>query len=342
MQAWRACWALSALICASAVQAAEGAQDWIRRMNAALLSRNYDGVLVHQTGGKRFVLHIVHRVQDGKMNERVAVVPGPGPEFVRDGNEWIAYYPEQGYALLETRNRSYGFLTALNGLREESSRYYAITDRGQEAVEAGPARKITIEPRDTLRYGYRFWLDVKTALPLKSQLITNAGDVIEEIAFVNVTYPKTIADEQLKPAFDTSKLHWMRRDLPMYAAGLKRVPVPHDDRMPGGFGVRQFSSAAEEAKAPGPRTRFIVSDGISWVSVFIEKSDQATPGGALGDVVGPKEKMRAAAAGVRKDGVVLMGTQATYSTTHDGFKVTVVGAVPPATVKAIAQAVGPE
>lgn len=340
-QAWRAGLALSALLVAAAAQAADGARDWIQRMNAALLTRNYDGVLVYQTGGKRSVLHIVHRVVDGKMNERVAVVPGPGREFVRNGNEWIAYYPEQRFALLETRNRSYGFLTALNGLKDESARYYVIADRGQEAVEAGMARKITIEPRDTLRYGYRFWLDVRTALPLKSQLITSTGQVMEEIAFVNVTYPLRIADEQLKPSFDTSKFHWMRRDLPMYAPGLKRALVPRQDLLPEGFGLRQFTSAADEARAPGPRTRFIVSDGISWVSVFIEKSDRSAPGEAP-PAVGAKDKMRAVPPGVREDGVVLVGTQATYSMVREGFVITVVGAVPPGTVKSIAEAVVPE
>ena len=54
---------------------------------------------------------------------------------------------------------------------------------------------------------------------------------------------------------------------------------PRGELMPAGFRVRIFNSREEEAKAPGPRTRFIVSDGIAWVSVFVEKADQpAAPG----------------------------------------------------------------
>ncbi len=123
---------LLAVLVASAAQATEGARDWIARMNHALLTRNYEGVLIHQTGPVREVKRIIHRVQDGRMSERVAVVSsdGPGLEFTRNGSEWTAYYPEQHMALVQTRNRSYGFLAALNGLNDESAHYYVITDGG--------------------------------------------------------------------------------------------------------------------------------------------------------------------------------------------------------------------
>jgi sigma-E factor negative regulatory protein RseB len=296
------------------------------------------------------VLHIIHRVQGGRMNERVSVIsqngpgPTPGTEFIRNGSEWIGYYPEASVALLQTRNRSYGYLTALNGLSDDSARYYLITDGGPANVEAGAARKVAVEPRDTLRYGYRFWLDVKTGLPLKSQMVTSTGQVIQEISFISVSYPDRISDAQLKPAFDAGKFTWKRTDVPKYTPGLGRAVKPQADLLPAGFRVRLFTSPEEEAGAEGPRTRFIVSDGIAWVSVFVEKAPPAGVGKPLaskdmatkgGDKVPPR-------AGGRTDGVVLMGSSATYVARHDGFRVTVVGEVPPVTVKAIAEAVRPE
>ena len=158
------------------------------------------------------------------MNERVAVVSpiGPGREFVRNGSEWMAYYPEQRVVLVQTRNRSYGFLTALNGLergiqsllRDQRWRLRCRSMAGRRG--ASPWSRAT-----TLRYGYRFWLDEKTALPLKTQLVARSGEVIEEISFLSLTLPETIADEQLKPEVDATHFRWMRRDTPIYTPGLQ-------------------------------------------------------------------------------------------------------------------------
>jgi sigma-E factor negative regulatory protein RseB len=315
-------------------------RDWIMRMNKALATSNYQGVLVHQTGPHREVLRIVHRVQAGRMNELVSVVSpmSPAREFVRDGNEWMAFYPEQHLVLVQTRNRSYGFLTALNGFGVDTVRHYAVSDGGSAPLDGWIARSISLEPRDALRYGYRFWLDEKTALPLKTQLVTSEGEVVEEISFLSLTLPDTISDEQLKPKVDASAFRWMKRKELLYTPGLKTVFKPRNDLLPAGFRVRLFTSPAEEAKAPGPRTRFIVSDGIAWVSVVVE---QAGRNPNLNDVMGPKDKQRAAR-NARPDGVAVMGSSSAYVAKVDDFTITVVGEVPPATVKAIAEAVKPE
>lgn len=313
----------------------EEARGWITRMNAALASRTYDGVFVHQIGEHREVMRIVHRVQDGHMVERVASTDGSGREFLRNGSKWVALYPDQRIALVQTRNRSYGFLTALNGVSANAERFYQISDAGPARLQGRVAQQILLEPRDALRYGYRFWLDAKTALPLKSQLVSRSGEVIEEISFISLTLPEKIADELLKPELDTTGFRWLRRDVPMYGADFKVAFVPRAELLPAGFRVRMITPAEEEAKAPGPRTRFMVSDGVSWASVFIEKPEGSEEGAMPRKDVGPPP-------GLRPDGVVMMGASAVYVAHVDGYRVTVVGEVPPVTVKSIAEAVQPE
>lgn len=320
---------LAALATCSAHAGADEARSWITRMNSALRTRTYDGVFVHQMGERREVMRIVHRVQDGQMVERVASTDGSGREFLRNGSKWVALYPDQRIALVQTRNRSFGFLTALNGVNAGSERFYAISDAGTTRLQGREAQQILLEPRDALRYGYRFWLDAKTALPLKSQLVSRSGEVIEEISFISLTLPEKVADELLKPEVDTTGFRWMRRDVPMHMADFKIAFVPKVELLPAGFKVRIFNSAEEEAKAQGPRTRFIVSDGIAWVSVFIEKGEEGGPA-------------KSAVPGTRADGVVMMGASAVYVAHMEGYRVTVVGEVPPVTVKSIAEAVRPE
>ncbi len=326
--------ALFATLLSAAVHATDSARDWIARMNSALLTRNYEGVLVHQIGPKREVLRIVHRVQDGRMDERVALVStnGPGREFVRKGSEWVAYYPEQKIALVQTRNRSYGFLTALNGINDGSSRYYNISDAGPVSLHGRAAQLIRLEPLDALRYGYRFWLDTGTGLPLKTQLVARSGEVLEEIAFVNLSLPEKIPDELLRPEVDTRGFRWMNRDVPMHTPGLTANFSPRKELLPAGFRVRIFTAPSEETRAQGPRTRFIVSDGIAWVSVFVEKAEKEAV----------ERDLKAAKASGRADGVVMVGSTAVYVAHTNGVRITVVGEVPPPTVRSIAEAVKPE
>lgn len=329
MRGWLLAGAM-ALAALPAAQAAggESARDWIARMNSALATRTYDGVFVHQVGGHREVLRVVHRVKNGEMNERVVSTDGSGREFLRNGSKWVAFYPDQNIALVQTRNRSYGFLTALNGVNAETDRYYAITDGGSARLQGRLAQHVKLEPRDALRYGYRLWLDAATGLPLKSQLVARSGEIIEEVAFISLSLPEKISDEQLKPEVDTRGFRWLRRDVPMHTPGFGVRLVPQPSLLPAGFRVRIFTPPEEEAKAQGPRTRFIVSDGVAWVSVFVEKDE---PG-----------KDRPLPPDARPDGVVMMGSSAVYVAKRDGYRVTVVGEVPPVTVKTIADAVRPE
>jgi sigma-E factor negative regulatory protein RseB len=314
------------LLLSPLAQAAEGpARAWIARMNETLSTRNYDGVFSHQVGARREVMRIIHRVQGGVMAERLLATDGSGREFVRNGTEWTAYYPDRRFAIVETRNRSYGFISTMKGLTDESVSYYAIHDMGSKRQNGVVTQVIHVEPRDGLRYGYRFWLDKSTAMPLRTQLISQAGEIVEEIAFISVSMPASISDDMLKPDVDTTGFKWLRRDVP-------NVPTtdvafaPRVDLMPPGFRVRTF--AAPGVDAAQVKSRFIISDGIAWVSVFIE-SAASKPQVAGG---------RANAVGT----VVQMGSSAAYSAEVSGYRVTVVGEVPGATVKSIAEAVRPQ
>ena len=56
---------------ATAASSSEEARAWIKRMNDALINRNYDGVLTHKWQGGSEALHLIHRMRDGRMVERM-------------------------------------------------------------------------------------------------------------------------------------------------------------------------------------------------------------------------------------------------------------------------------
>jgi sigma-E factor negative regulatory protein RseB len=316
--------ALAALGQAALASGSADAKAWIARMNDALAKRNYDGVFVQQVGGRRDTLRIIHRVRDGRMTERLIFADGSGREYIRNGSEAIWYVPEKRAVIIEERGRSSGYITALYGVSAETDKYYQLRSAERSVPLRGfTARLITVEPRDELRYGYRYWIDEKTSMPVRTQLVAPSGEVIGEISFISMSLPDTVDDELLKPDVDTKDFRRLRRDPPALPNSIETAFAPRENLLPPGFRVKVFTNP-RPANA-GPRNRFIISDGIAWVSVFIEKIGIDQPG-----------VLR------RSEGLVQMGTTAAFTATAVGHRITVVGDVPPATVKAIAAAVQPE
>jgi len=311
---------------APAVQA--GATDgraWIARMNDALARRNYDGVFVQQIGGRRETWRIVHRMRDGRMTERLISTDGSGKEYIRDGTEAVWYIPSRKAVVVEQRGRSSGYITALYGVSAETEKYYTLHSAERPVrLQGFTARLVTVEPRDELRYGYRYWIDEKNGMPVRTQLVSPGGAVVVDISFVSMTLPETVDDELLKPDVDTTGFKWMRRETPAPPNSLKVAFVPREDLLPPGFRIKYNTPQPADA---APRTRFIISDGIAWVSVFIEKAEE---------VAGSPPGMK------RSEGLMQMGSSAAYTLGVAGHRITVVGDVPPATVKAIASAVQPQ
>jgi sigma-E factor negative regulatory protein RseB len=318
--------AVCLLACMAPAQA--GSPDgraWIGRMNDALARRNYDGVFVQQIGGRRETWRIIHRMRDGRMTERLISTDGSGKEYIRDGTEAVWYIPSRKAVVVEQRSRSSGYITALYGVSAETEKYYTLRSAERPVrIQGFTARLVTVEPRDELRYGYRYWIDEKNGMPVRTQLVAPGGAVVVDISFISMSLPDAVDDDLLKPDVDTAGFKWMRRELPAPPNSLKVAFVPREDLLPPGFRIKFNTPPPADA---APRTRFIISDGIAWVSVFIEKAEEPA---------GSPQRM------TRSEGLMQMGSSAAYTLGVAGHRITVVGDVPPATVKAIASAVQPQ
>lgn len=316
-----------ALAQASLAGGSDDPRVWIGRMNEALAKRNYDGVFVHRVGSQRETLRIIHRVKDGKMAERLVSTDGSGREFIRNGSEWVAYFPDRKIAIAEQRNRPNGFIASLNGLSRETEDFYEIRYIQRQRLQGVNTRVIIVRPRDGLRYGYRFWIEEKSGMPYRTQLETAGSEIIEEISFITLSLPSSIDDEMLKPDIDAAGFRWLRRDAPKQRNAVRVTFVPRQEFLPAGFRVTIASPAVGSDE--GPRTRFIISDGLAWVSVFVES---ATP---AADAKGHDKQ-------ARPEGAMQMGASAAYTVRKEGHRITAIGEVPPATVKAIAESLRPE
>ncbi|HYM41541.1 MAG TPA: MucB/RseB C-terminal domain-containing protein [Steroidobacteraceae bacterium] len=295
----------------AAAPPATAAAAWLERMNRALTSRNYDGTFSHWQGGTVQMLRIIHRLQDGKVAERLVSLDGSGREFVRAGETLTCYLPDRRTVLVERRPSQQSLVSfpAVNG---QTASYYDIREVARMRLNRRDTHLITIAPRDQYRYGYRLWIDDATAMPLKTQLCDAGGHVIEQIVFANLTMPARIADSAFKPEVATEGFQWLRntaatsppQQLPPAWSALKLPP-----------GFRMMVRGAQTL--PGSTTpvdQLVFTDGLASVSVFVEIG---TAGG--GTVPEPQ--------------TACLGSSCAFSTWVDGRKVTAVGEVPPATVR---------
>ena len=311
--------ALGCLACGAAL--ADEPARWLERMNQALTTRNYDGTFSHWHGGQVEMLRIIHRVQDGVVSERLASLDGSGREFIRTGAQLACYLPDKRTVVVEQRPLQES-LVGFPAVSEQTATFYDIKEVARTRLNRRDTHLITVTPKDEYRYGYRLWIDDKTAMPLKTQLCDAQGHVIEQIVFADLTLSAHIADAAFRPEVATEGFQWVRD------SGAPLRPAPAGSlawgamHLPPGFRMTVRSAQTLPGSA-GPVDHLVFSDGVASVSVFVE-IQQSVPAGSP----------------VAESATV--GSSSAFSTVIDGHKVTAVGEVPPATVQFIATQVKAE
>jgi sigma-E factor negative regulatory protein RseB len=312
-------------------QRAQGADDpreWLEKMNKALTTRNYDGTFFHLSGGRVETMRIVHRVRAGRVTERLQSLDGSGREFVRANDELTCYLPDQHTVLVEQRQERGPFLGSLPQFDASVSDFYRIEALPATHILGRPVRVIAVNPKDQFRFGYRLWLDEKTAMPLKTQLCDSRGQVIEQIFFARLDMPENIPDSDLTPTVRTEGMRWVRQgpspDSASAALGAYRA-----SQLPPGFRLT-IQGAQTLGGVSAPASHLVYSDGLATVSVFVEEPPASAPGTAAAPDTQPEPPLQ---------GLARVGSGYAFSTVVQGHQVTAVGEVPAQTVEFIAHSV---
>ncbi|MBT6276310.1 MAG: hypothetical protein HOI95_19525, partial [Chromatiales bacterium] len=194
---------------------------------------------------------------------------------------------------------------------------YSLKLEDDDRAAGRAAKRISVVPKDALRYGYQLWIDEASGLLLRSTLVTPSGQVLEEIAYTNITVPATISDAQLEASIGG----------PGYKQFSSRLDdAPHDLSSASGWSVKWLPTGFEmrERVAPPPAeggvaaVHLVFSDGLASVSVFIERLEPA---------------------GERLEGHSMLGAVSAFGTMIGEHQITVVGEVPPVTVERMGRSV---
>jgi len=317
MHRWLVLIALACALPAAHAQAPADALQRLQRVADAAQKLDYSGVFVYQSGKQSETSRITHIVDGGTEYERLEVLDGSPREVLRVNDEVKCYLPESRLLIVERRRRgqavSFPALTA-EGLKGVTN-HYVIT-KGPSARIAGlDSDSLVIKPKDGWRYGHRLWVDAASGLLLKAALVDERGEVLESFSFTELRIGGPVDRASLKPHGVESD--WKVHDVRTADAGAVRWQF---NGQPPGF--LKVADMVRQGRGDGREVGHVMfSDGLATVSVFIEP-----------------------AAGRNKlaSGAMTLGAVNAYKRIAGDHVFIVMGDVPPAALKAIAEGIEPK
>ena len=239
---------------------ADEAQDWLARLGQAEQQQSFHGTFVYERNGSFSTHDIWHRVQDGKVRERLLQLDGSAQEVVRiDGQTQCV----SGTLIAGLGNTPDSSARALDP--QKLKNWYDLAVIGKSRVAGRPAVIVSLKPRDQHRYGFELHLDRETGLPLKSLLLNDKGQLLERFQFTRLDTAEVPKDSELqasaecKPVvFDSDK-----------ASAMKVSQVWHSDWLPPGFELTS-SSARQDPATKTLVNSLMYDDGLARFSVFLE------------------------------------------------------------------------
>lgn len=289
--------------------------QWIQSARSAAQRISYTGTIIYQAGGEMTSSRITHLFDGSKSLERIQTLDGKPREYLRkrsgSDDEVQCLIPESRKIVVEKRSVEDSFPALSNATPDEILQRYVAKLGPVERVAGLEAQALSLEPRDNLRYGVRLWLDRTTGLLLRAQTLNERKEVIEQIAFSDVRIGDRIEANALKPAWATDGWAVVRSDYRQVDLASKGWVVPTPD------GFRRTKEVVRRMHA-ADALQVAFTDGLATISVFIEPNSPVTDPPAAVRTHGPT---------------------AAYSRRVSDALVTVVGEVPPGTVRAVAQSV---
>lgn len=292
---------------------------WLDRMVRAIETLDYRGTLVHMRDGHVDTLHIVHRVDENGIRERIFSIDGPPREVLRDGKQVRVLLGGQESMVVEGGIGSRLLPNLPPDRLSQPILAYRMKMDGTERVAGLYARILDIRPRDQFRYGHRFWLEKETGMLLRSALLDHEGNYLQHLSFVSLELNVPIASSEFEPELDAASVTEIKMTAARPAAGSDSAQMAQPSwtprMLPDGFRLAAVNHGINDAGVEFEHLLF--SDGLASFSIYImpaQASDE--PLSERIDVVGPVH---------------------VFTGTVDGHRVTVVGEVPSATVALVAQ-----
>lgn len=315
---------LAMVLPVSQAWAEQSPAELLRRVELAVNNSSYRGTLLRSFDGRLETMHVVHRNDNGVVREKLIAMDGEGREIIRNGDELLCIFPRRRIVLIESAAGSSNSFVRLPAAVTEIDNFYDFSLRGQERIANRKALLFVVAPRDGFRYGHRLWVDAKTLLPLRMQLVSDNSRIVEEVRFTDVEIDIEIGDEAFTSAIDTTDFKWIRGASLQQGVGadvadadsISLAPqemVAWPEEQAAGF---RLSAARRQTTDEQGRVsqQLVFTDGLASVSVFLESRPEQ-------------------AGSVNAEMQSRLGAAHSYQRSVGSRTVTVVGEVPAKTVR---------
>lgn len=309
---------LALLLLTGTSQAYAGsAMEWVQSMADAMRNKSYQGTFVYLHENQLESMSIIHIKDSSGERERLFSLNGEAREVIRDNNTLTCIWPLSRKVIVDTSNQNKFSPLFIPDDIVRIEKNYDMKIIGRDRVAGYETVIVDIVPKDRLRYGIKLWINAENNLLMKSNLINDQNQVVEQVMFTSL---------DLLPGEDHSQMISMPElddsyTLVRYHSGEVSGNIVADvewqlSSMPDGF--RQQSAVKRKNPETGRLIQQMVyTDGLAFLSVFIEKqsSSQSLQGGTS------------------------MGAVNAFIRILDDYSVTAIGEVPALTVRQVAESV---
>ncbi|MDH5392182.1 MAG: MucB/RseB C-terminal domain-containing protein [Gammaproteobacteria bacterium] len=294
---------------------AESVQSWINKMSSSSHQGNYQGTFVFWRDQKLEAMHISHGSKDGRIWVGLESLNGESRQLIHQNGEVTSIFPDKHLVSINEMTSNLPFHPDLPKDIKQLSKHYELTMLGQDRVASRETQVILVNPKDALRYGFKYWLDKDTGLMLRCDVFNEKKKVLEHMMFTDFEYLQAPPHEAFKQTAIPRNYKILKQDetQSLRKAGDNWFAA----QLPEGF-VLTKNILKPMRKKQDSVQQLVFSDGLASVSVFIDRN-----------VVTPH----------RLDGHTSMGSVNAFGLMLGDHQVTAIGEAPLDTVKWIAKSI---
>ncbi len=289
------------------------AREWLERMTTAMSQMSYQGTFVYISDGVVETMRITHVTDDTGVRERLYSVSGPHREVIRD-QKGVRCVLEDSASVVEDHIVASSYFPELPlSIFDSETSGYRLEMGGEARIAGNKARRVSISPEDSFRYGYDLWLEEQTGLLLKWVLLDAGNKPLAKLMFTDIAVGSAVKWGELESDSRAEDFVEMRTFNPEKTVVTQSSPRWQPANLPHGFYLTSHSHTT--GAVDGVYEHMVYSDGLAAVSVYVEQQGIES---------------------VIKPGVSQLGTNNAYTRKLGVLQITVIGEVPAITVKSIA------
>lgn len=227
----------------------------MQRLAQAERQQSYAGTFVYERNGSFSSHGVWQRVEGGQVRERLLQLDGAPVEVLLVDGQVQCASRQLAHVNDAPRLRKQAFDV------ESLSQWYEFRLIGDSRVAGRPTVAIAVRPKDQHRYGFELHLDRETALPLKSLLLGEGGQLLERFQYTGFAVD-TVSDADLQPGTGCESVAVAQRPESV-------EPTWRSDWLPPGFEL--LDSSVRPSPASGESVVWLTyGDGLARFSVFLE------------------------------------------------------------------------